>query len=425
VKSRLSMATTVNFTAKRARFASGLIPGFLLMLLVLALPIAGQAQVFSYTTYNGTITITGYSGPVGPVTIPDTINNFPVVSIAPGAFNGNSDVTGVTISTNVTSIGDDAFEDCYYMTNATIPPGVATIGDFVFTDTALTTVTIPATVTSLGNGVFDACYSLTAINVNAANAAYSSVSGVLFDHAKATLIQCPAGFSGSIAIPNSVTTISGSAFSGCSGLTGITIPGGVTSIGDFAFNASGITSVTIPTGLTSIGSHVFAFCANLTSVSIPNNIISIGPEAFLYCTGLTNVVVGSGVTNLGSYAFGNCTSLTTAYFNGNAPAADATVFSGDNNLLIFFPARAAGWGQYFETIPTWYPVIEGAGIQANQFGFNITGNSNIVFIVQAATNVVNPNWVSLQTNNLAAGAVSFSDPNSGSFSKRFYRLRAP
>jgi hypothetical protein len=399
------------------------------MLLLLALPTVGQAQVFSYTTFNGTITITGYSGPVGPVTIPDTINNFPVVSIANGAFSGNLNITAVTISTNVVSIGGDAFEDCDNMTSATIPSGVVSIGDFAFTYTSLATVTIPATVTSLGNGVFGECYSLTAINVNAGNSVYSSVSGVLFDHAKATLIQCPAGFSGSLVIPNSVTTISGNAFSGCAGLTGVTIPGGVTSIGDFAFNATGISSVTIPSGITSIGSHVFAFCANLTNVTIPNNITSIGPAAFLYCTGLTNVVVGSSVTNLGSYAFGNCTSLATAYFNADAPAADATVFSGDSNLLIFFPARAAGWGQYFETIPTWYPQIQNIstayGPLGNQFGFTISGNSNIVFVVQVSTTANNANWTPLQTNNLGAGAVSFYDSSWNSFPRRFYRLHAP
>src|SRR5262245_20647853 len=49
----------------------------LLLLLVLALPAVVQAQ-FNYTTDNGTITITGYAGPGGAVTIPSTINGLPV-----------------------------------------------------------------------------------------------------------------------------------------------------------------------------------------------------------------------------------------------------------------------------------------------------------------------------------------------------------
>ena len=56
-----------------------------LWLLVLALPVAVEAQ-FAYTTNNGTITITGYSGAGGSVTIPDTINGLPVTSIGDSAF---------------------------------------------------------------------------------------------------------------------------------------------------------------------------------------------------------------------------------------------------------------------------------------------------------------------------------------------------
>ena len=59
--------------------------GLLLLLLLLALPAVVQAQ-FTYTTTNGTITITGYTGPGGWVTIPSTINGLPVTSIGDYAF---------------------------------------------------------------------------------------------------------------------------------------------------------------------------------------------------------------------------------------------------------------------------------------------------------------------------------------------------
>jgi hypothetical protein len=424
VKSRTSLTMTADFTIA-ARLSSAISSGALLTVLLLALPLAAQAQDFSYTIYNGTVTITEYIGPGGAVTIPDTITNFPVVSIAAGAFMGNPNVTSVTISTNVLSIGDDAFDQCYSLTNATIPAGVVSIGDFAFTETALTTVTIPSTLTSLGNGVFNECYSLGAINVAGANSVYSSAGGVLFNHAKTTLIQCPPAFAGSYSIPSTVTTIASDAFDACSGVTNVTIPPGVTSIGDFAFNATGLMSVTVPSGLTSIGSHVFAFCSSLANITIPNAVTSIGPDAFLYCTSLTNATIGSGVTSLGSDSFANCSSLLSAYFNGKAPSGDSTVFAGDNNLVIYFPAHATGWGQYFYTFPTWYPIIQSIGIQTNQFGFNITGNNNLVVVVEACTNLANPAWTPLQTISLSAGPVYFSDPLSRNYSKRFYRLSAP
>ena len=91
-------------------------------------------------------------------------------------------------------------------------------------------MTIPASVTSIGNGAFADCPSLTSIHVDAANPAYSSTNGVLFDKAQATLLQFPGGLGGSYTIPNSVTSIGDYAFVGC-GLTSVTLPNSVTSIG--------------------------------------------------------------------------------------------------------------------------------------------------------------------------------------------------
>ena len=73
-------------------------------------------------------------------------------------------------------------------------------------------------------------------------------------------------------------------FHGCSGLTSVTIPNSVTSIGQSAFSGcNGLTSVTIPNSVTSIGDYAFSECSGLTSVTIPNSVISIGNEAFAKC----------------------------------------------------------------------------------------------------------------------------------------------
>ena len=108
-----------------------------------------------------------------------------------------------------------------------------------------------------------------------------------------------AGYSGDIVIPSSitydettysVTSIGGSAFSLCTGLTSITIPNSVTSIGGGAFDGcTGLTSVTIPNSVTSIGDWAFSRCTGLTSVTIPNSVTSIGRGAFFGCTGLTSI----------------------------------------------------------------------------------------------------------------------------------------
>ena len=81
-----------------------------------------------------------------------------------------------------------------------------------------------------------------------------------------------------------ISYIGNSAFSGCRGLTSVTIPEGVASIGDGAFSdCSGLTSVTILEGVTSIGDFAFRDCSGLTSVTIPEGVTSIGDGAFTSC----------------------------------------------------------------------------------------------------------------------------------------------
>ena len=243
-----------------------------------------------------------------------TISNS-VTSIGSSAFRGCSGLTTVTIGNSVTSIGGSAFYNCSGLTSVTIPNSVTSIGGYAFYNcSGLTSVTIPNSVTSIGIGAFNICSSLTSvtignsvtsigneaffgcrklteINVESANTNYTSENGILFNKDKTTIVCYPAGKTETTyTIPNSVTSIGGSAFSGCSGLTSVTIGNSVTSIGSSAFyNCRGLTSVTIPNSVTSIGSDAFSSCSGLTSVTIPNSVTSIGSEAFSGCSGLTDI----------------------------------------------------------------------------------------------------------------------------------------
>jgi len=198
------------------------------------------------------------------VTIPDS-----VTSIGEYAFYNCRSLTSVTIPDSVTSIGDDAFSNCKSLTSVTIPDSVTSIGKWAFSECkSLTSVTIPDSVTSIGDAAFASCTSLTGIWVAEGNSHYANdASGVLFNKDKTTLVQCPGAFSGSYAIPNSVTSIVGYAFDGCASLTSVTIPDGVTSIGRYAFHdCRSLTSVTIPDSVTSIGVWAFCDCTSLTDV---------------------------------------------------------------------------------------------------------------------------------------------------------------
>ena len=153
-------------------------------------------------------------------------------------------------------------------------------------------IVIPSTVNYNGKS-----YSVTSIK----ESAFSNYNHFILD--KDTIVR---GVT-SVTIPNSVTSIGNYAFYGCSGLTSVTIGNSVTSIGSRAFGGcTGLTSVTIPNSVTSIGNYAFYGCRALTSVTIPNSVTSIERNAFYDCTGLTSVTIPNSVTSIGYDAFYGC-----------------------------------------------------------------------------------------------------------------------
>jgi hypothetical protein len=173
-------------------------------------------------------------------------------------------------------------------------------------------VNIPNSVTLLGESSFSGCRSLTKINVALENQNYSDIDGVLFDKTQNTLIQYPCGRHGAYAIPGGVTRIGEVAFEYCINLTSITIPNSVIDIKDYAFYE----------------------CCNLNSITIPNSTINIGEAAFGDCTNLTSVVIGNSVKCIGYGAFEDCTSLTSiTSYAINPPICGEYVFENVNKYI--------------------------------------------------------------------------------------------
>ena len=75
----------------------------------------------------------------------------------------------------------------------------------------------------------------------------------------------------------------------------------------------------------------------------------------------------------------------------------------------------------------WNPQVEPAsfGIRTNQFGFTITGSSNLVVVVEASGSLANPVWSPLQTNALNGNPLYFTDPYWTNYPSRFYRVTWP
>ncbi len=242
----------------------------------------GEGVTYSFVESTGTLTISGtgdmYDYSVSSnmpwhnyhSSIKKVVINNGVTSIGDGAFQGCTELTSVTIGNGVTSIGEEAFIGCTGLTSVAIGNGVTSIAiDAFYYCTGLTSITIPNSVTSIGEGAFADCTGLTSINVAEDNLNYASIDGVLYNKDKKTLIKCPEGKTGSVTIPNSVTSIGDAAFEGCTGLTSMTIPNSVKTIGEGAFFfCTGLTSMTIGNGVTSIGEWAFHGCTGLTSMTV-------------------------------------------------------------------------------------------------------------------------------------------------------------
>jgi hypothetical protein len=198
-------------------------------LLLLLLTGEVEALDFTYTNNTGAITITGYTGPGGAVSIPSRINGLQVTSIGDEAFWLGTNLTSITIADSVTNIGNFAFGNCSSLAHVTIGNGVTTICLGAFNACwRLTSVTIPDSVTNLKDG-------------------YYTVGG-------------------------------GGAFYGCTSLTNVTIGNSVTNIGDSAFwFCSSLTNITIPKSVLRIGAHAFESCAGLKGVYFQGNAPSAGP----------------------------------------------------------------------------------------------------------------------------------------------------
>ena len=330
---------------------------------------SGNIVIPSEITYNNvTCSVTSIGSnafyecsSLASITIPNS-----VTSIGDGAFFKCSGLTSITIPNSVTSIGEYAFGWCSGLTSVTIPNSVTSIGDNAFGDCdRLTSITIPNSVTSIGEDAFSGCSGLESIVVDAGNTKYDSrdnCNAIIETESNTLITGCE-----NTVIPNSVTSIGGFAFWGCSGLASVTIPNSVTSIGEYAFyscsgltsvtignsvtrignyafyNCSGLTSVTIGNSVTRIGNYAFYNCSGLTSIEIPNSVTSIGDYTFYNCYGLTSITIPNSVTNIGNYAFRNCENLGDVYcLATNVPSTNSNAFSGSypEYMKLHVPAEA-------------------------------------------------------------------------------------
>ena len=223
------------------------------------------SSLFQYTIADNGATVTGLTESalsLTDITIPDQLEEKPVIAIGASAFQNNTTVGSIAMPDTITSIESRAFFGCSSLTEITLSNNLKNIGMQAFFRTGIKNITLPASLESMNMLVF----------------ASSSVENITFE--------------------GSNCTFSESCLQGATNLKTVVLPSQLTSISKALFyQNTNLTTVILPDTVTSIEPHAFRDCSSLTTLTIPNNVTSIDIFAFNGCSNL-DLTIPSSVTTI-------------------------------------------------------------------------------------------------------------------------------
>ena len=330
---------------------------------------------YRYTVENGAATIVRCNNSVsGDITLPTKLGGYPVKGVASIAFLNCENITGITISENITKIESLAFGGLRSLKSITvssknpaymskdgvlykgemreliqypiankrssfvIPDGVDIVADGAFMYSVnLTNITIPNSVTEIGVGAFSYCTGITDIAIP---------DSVMTFGARGFGMFCGCENLKSITIGKGIKNIVPGAFNDCNNLSDITVSpenNNFSSKDGVLFNKDKTelikypvgnqrTVYSIPNTVKTIGYSAFHESVNLTDITVPNSVTSIGDRAFAGCTGLTSVTLGNGVTSIEDEAFCDCSGLTSITIPNSVTSIGDRAFAGCTGL---------------------------------------------------------------------------------------------
>lgn len=282
------------------------------------------------------------------VTIPNT-----VTSISNNTFRGCTALTSISIPNSVAAIGDSAFRSCTNLTSVTIPNSVSSIGQAAFAYcSSLTSVTLPNTIPYISQQMFFMCGSLTSVTIP--NSVTTIGLGSFYGCSSLT----------SVTIPKFVESIYGHAFAACNGLTTVafnadscTIAGSFNLYTDWDYvfpTGRGITTFTFGNNVKVIPDYLCYGLSGLTSVSIPDSVTSIGDFAFQNCSSLDTIIM---LPVIAPVAGSNC-------FYNNSTSRIFLIPCGSYNSY----SNGNGWGSYLSFLQEHISYTITVGVNNTTYG---------------------------------------------------------
>lgn len=363
-----------------------------------------------------------------------------ISEIKAGAFSQNSAyLLSIYIPDNITKIGNHAFEGCRLVEELRLPETMESLGESCFANLrALPSVTIPKGLTELPGYVFYYCYELTEITIpnwietigKCAFDGCKNLTTVHFSEGLTSIGMCAFRNTKlkSVTIPSTLTelteegifmgcqeleevilhddfiTIGLNTFRGCTKLAQITLPAGLTTLGQAAFDNSGIELIVIPEKITVISHSAFWGCENLTSVTLPEGLLKIDYGAFYNCTALKEISIPDGVTEIVGDAFALCKELTTINIPTSLTVISSGVFQSTKIKNIVIPDSVI-------TIAS-YAFSNNTELENVTFGKNVEIIEHGVFEYCSGLKQVNlPNSVKSIGNNAFYGCDSLTRIN--------------
>ena len=267
-----------------------------------------------------------------------------VTKIGTYAFYGDSELAEAALG-NVIQIGDYAFCGDAKLAEAALE-NVSKIGSYAFQNCSGIVSAALTSVTEIGQNAFDGCSGLTSLSLGSESTAVvsmgtkafqgcTSLTNVQFTNVEMISYHAFQGASSLQSVDlTGVKKIGDGAFGGIKQLKMVLFGKKTEAIGGAAFEGTGIEEITIPSGVTSIGNGSFQNCTSLKKVTVQDGVTSIPTIAFNADAALEDVTLPASLTEVKDNAFQGCTALAKVNYSGTGKQWSQIDFTTGNELLL-------------------------------------------------------------------------------------------